>query len=411
MKLLEFINIIAAIFSDTHTLEEARTSPKYFTRRRKMPFARLLQYLLCGCKGATQAVLNKFFQRGGDTIHMTQQALSKARSHFDHSPFMKAFYATVHAEYNLERDSVLPRRYGYKFIAIDGSVTALPNLPDLALAFGSVNGSPSARMSIACDVLHDRIVEAMFVPMWVDERTCATDHIQKLESRIVMKDTVFILDRGYPSKDLIKTILGVHAHFIMRVKRYYNRKVDEAPMGSSTVELEKGLCVRVVKFLLPSGEVETLISDLFDMEESHFQELYFLRWPVETKYDVVENKLELPNFTGYSANVLRQDFWISMLLANAAAVAKSEADEKIQKKREEKGNKYEYQMNVNNAIASLRNRFAEAVFSPNPVLRVVRVHAIIREVAASVVPKRPGRTVQRKTARRSKFHHNKKSNV
>ena len=88
MKLLEFANIIAAIFSSLCTLEEARTSPKYFTRRRKMPFDKLLQYLLCGCKGAAQAVLNEFFQRTGDTIHMTQQALSKARSHFDHSPFM-----------------------------------------------------------------------------------------------------------------------------------------------------------------------------------------------------------------------------------------------------------------------------------------------------------------------------------
>ena len=86
---------------------------------------------------------------------MTQQALSKARSHFDHTPFMKAFYVTVQAEYNKEQDAELPRRSGYKFIAIDGSVTALPNLPELAFQFGSVNGSPSARTSIALDVLQE----------------------------------------------------------------------------------------------------------------------------------------------------------------------------------------------------------------------------------------------------------------
>ena len=77
---------------------------------------------------------------------MTQQALSKARSHFDHSPFMKAFYAIVNAEYSREKYLELPRRYGFKFIAIDGSDTALPNLPELANQFGSVNGSPTARM-------------------------------------------------------------------------------------------------------------------------------------------------------------------------------------------------------------------------------------------------------------------------
>ena len=122
------------------------------------------------------------------------------------------------------------------------------------------------------------------------------------------------------------------------------------------------------------------------MEESLFQELYFLRWGVEEKYDVVKNKLELPNFTGRSANILYQDFWISMLPANVASVAKAEADGKVQEKREGKENKYQYQTNVNNAIASLRNRFADAVFCPDPALRAARVDAIIQEIAASVVP-------------------------
>jgi hypothetical protein len=66
---------------------------------------------------------------------------------------------------------------------------------------------------------------------------------------------------------------------------------------------------------------------------------------------------------------------------------------------------------VNNAIASLRNRFANAVFCPDPSLRASRVDAIIREIAASVVPKRPDRNVPRKKARKAKYHHNKKSNV
>ena len=30
------------------------------------------------------------------------------------------------------------------------------------------------------------------------------------------------------------------------------------------------------------------------IEESEFKELYFKRWPVEVKFDIVKNKLELP---------------------------------------------------------------------------------------------------------------------
>ena len=411
MTLLECAEKIRAIFSNPRTLEEARTEARHFTRSRKMPFERLLEYLLHGSKGATQSVLNEFFQGLEEGIHMTQQALSKARNHFDHSPFLKAFYEVVNAEYNLDNDSNLPRRYGYKFFAIDGSVIALPNLPELKKLFGDVKGSPSARADIVLDVLNDRIVEAEFEPLCHDERSMAKEHIRKLKGRIRMEDSVFLFDRGYPSKELIGAILEANAHFIMRVKSKFNIDIDAAPMGDSVVTLEDGTRVRVVKFTLSSGQTETLITDLFDMEESRFQELYFLRWSVEEKYDVVKNKLELPNFTGRSVNVLYQDFWISMLLANVASVAKAEADGKIQKKRERKANQYQYQTNVNNAIASLRNRFADAVFCPNPSVRASRVDAIIREIAASVVPERPDRNVPRKKARKEKYHHNKKSNV
>ena len=411
MTLLECAEKIRAIFSNPRTLEEARTETRHFTRNRKMPFARLLECLLRGSKGATQSVLNEFFQGLEGGIHMTQQALSKARTHFDRSPFLKAFYEVVNAEYNLTNDPNLPRRYGYKFLAVDGSIIALPNLPELKKLFGDVKGSPSARADIALDVLNDRIVEAEFGPLSGDERSMAIEHIRKLKGRIGMEDTVFLFDRGYPSKELIEAILQAGAHFIMRVRRKFNVDVDAAPMGSSVVILTGGIRVRVVKFTLPSGQTETLISDLFDMEESAFKELYFLRWSVEEKYDVVKNKLELPNFTGRTVNVLYQDFWISMLLANVVSVAKAESDRKIQTKRVGKTNQYQYQTNVNNAIASLRNRFADAVFCPDPSLRAMRVDAIIREIAASVVPQRPGRNVPRKKARKAKYHHNKKSNV
>ena len=126
---------------------------------------------------------------------MTQQALSKARTHFDHSPFLKAFYEVVNAEYNLDNDSNLPRRYGYKFLAVDGSIISLPNLPELKKMFGDVKGSPSARADIVLDVLNDRIVEAEFGPLSGDERSMAIEHIRKLKGRIGMEDTVFHFDR------------------------------------------------------------------------------------------------------------------------------------------------------------------------------------------------------------------------
>ena len=86
----------------------------------------------------------------------------------------------------------------------------------------------------------------------------------------------------------------------------------------------------------------------------------------------MKNKLELPNFNGFTENIILQDFWISMYMLNIAAVAKHEADAKIQAERADKDNDYEYQANVNTIIGSLRNRFAEAVFSRCKYIRMMK---------------------------------------
>ena len=238
--------------------------------------------------------------------------------------------------------------------------------------------------------------------------------MKALKGKINLNDALFIFDRGYASMQLMKAITSeeINAYFLMRVRRKFNLQIDNAPQGSSIITLANELDVRIIKFILPSGEEETLMTNLYDLDESLFMELHFKRWPIEVKYDLVKNKLELPNFTGWSSNVIRQDFWISMLLANVAATAKMEADTIIRKERQDKGNKYEYQANVNTIIASLRSRFADAIFQENPRKRKREINIIIEEISKSVVPIRKDRHVLRKQSKRKvKYHHNKKSNV
>lgn len=84
----------------------------------------------------------------------------------------------------------------------------------------------------------------------------------------------------------------------MRVRTKWNTDVDNASAPDSRVTLSDGTIIRVIKLILPSGETETLITNLRRIKETEFMLLYFLRWPVETKYDVVKNKLALENFSG-----------------------------------------------------------------------------------------------------------------
>lgn len=407
------IAISASIVRAASTLTESRFKPTYFTRNRKMPFEKLLKYLLSMHKTSTQSAIHNFFESKG--ITMSQQALSKARSKFDHTPFLKLFKAIRNAFYDHSRLNHLRKYHGKFVLAIDGSETSLPNLPALREKFGGTGAkasSPTGRMSIAYDVLNDFIMDAAFSPLTDSERTHAENHLTILENLIDLKQALFIMDRGYASEELI-TAMHSKTYYLFRLRYKFNTEIDELPLGSHEITMYDNLKIRIVKFELPSGEIETLLTNLFDLDESEFKELYFKRWRIEVKYDVVKNKLELPCFGGFSENVIMQDFWITMYLANMAAIAKNEADLHIKEERKDKDNKYEYQANVNTLIGSLRDKLAEAVFSRNPSHRQKKLERIMLEIQKSVVPIRPddGTTPRYENTRKSNFHHNKRSNL
>ena len=403
----------ASIVRAASTLEESRFKPQYFTRKRILPFEDLLRYLLSMHKTSSQSALNKFLERRGMT--MSQQALSKARSKFDHSPFLKLFNGVRDAFYGAEYLPTLRKFHDKFLVAIDGSETPLPNLPALLEKFGGTGAkasSPTARMSIAYDVLNDFIIDAAFSPLTVSERDHAKDHIENVGKIIDLKDTIFIMDRGYPSRELIE-LLSKKSYYLFRLRAKFSTGIGALPLGSHIITMYDDVNVRIVKFTLPSGEVETLMSNLFDLDESEFKDLYFKRWRIEVKYDVVKNKIELPCFGGFSENVIMQDFWISMYLANMAAIAKNEADVKIKEVREDKDNKHDYQANVNTLIGSLRDKLADAVFSRNPAHRQKKLERIMTEIQKSVVQisHDDGETPRYENTRKVKFHHNKRSNL
>lgn len=67
LSLAVAVAISSSIMRAVSTLNESRFEPKYFTRNLKMPFERLLKFLLSMYKTSSQAALNKFFESKGIT--------------------------------------------------------------------------------------------------------------------------------------------------------------------------------------------------------------------------------------------------------------------------------------------------------------------------------------------------------
>ena len=395
--------------------ESARKRPQDFTRSRGMDFEELILHILTSLKCSTVASLRRFFISLGLSFSITQQSYSEARYKIRVEAFVELFDTT--SETLLENTS--NTWHGYRILAIDGSKIALPTDKKLLTHFGGLGKdktAPTAQGSILCDVLNDIIVDASINPMSRDERTLAAEHLKKYAKIAPKGKNLIIFDRGYPSFELIGLLEDMGFTYVMRVKTKFNNDIDSQNKADGFVWLKKGnkrIHVRVIKFTLDSGEEEILITNLTDkrLGKNAFKKLYFMRWPVETKYDIVKNKLQLENFNSRTIEGIQQDFYATMVLANFAAACAIDVQNEIDNERNNKGNKYRQKANMNELIGILKDRLVIALIQDTPEEQATMMEAILDEIRRHTTQIKPNRSTKRnKSTQSRKFHHNRKAN-
>ena len=374
----------------------------------------LVNFVLMSIKCSAASALRRFFSNIGKSVFMTQQSLSEARSKITVRAFVRLFKITV----NTMTEHCTKKWHGYRVYAVDGSKISLPADKKLCEHFGALGKektAPTAQGSVLYDVLNDIIVDAAIEPLTTDERTLAKAHINACKSIAPGDKKLNIYDRGYASFDLIETHENEGLFYLMRVKSKFNNDIDNQTEADGYVWLkqdDKRIHVRVIKFMLNSGEEEMLITNIKDkrLGKNAFKKLYFMRWPIEGKYDIVKNKLQLENFNTRTVEGIQQDFFASMYLTNFAAAAAIDAQKEIEETRKGKGNKYQYKANINELIGILKDRLVFALTLDSSDDQADMIESILDEIKRYVVPIRPKRSVPRKSPRNSKFHHNRKAN-
>ena len=416
MKLSELIAALTRklIFSEEYK-NSVRKSPQDFTRKRKMMFEELILYMLISLKRSTQSALRRFFTDIGKIVLMKQQSLSEARAKIAVTAFVRLFKLTADAMI----EHCANKWHNYRVYAIDGVKIALPADPKLLEYYGGTGktkSSPTAQGSALYDVLNDIVADAAIVPLSTDERTLAKLHIDACRDLAPDDKKLLLFDRGYPSFELIEKLESDGLYYLMRVKSKFNADIDAQTASDGYVWLKQGnkrIRVRVIKFFLDSGEEEVLITNINDrrLGKNAFKKLYFMRWPIEGKFDVIKNKLQVENFNTRTVEGIQQDFFAAMYLTNFAASCAIDVQEEIESKREDKDNKYQYQANINELIGVLKDRLVLALAEDDPAKQAAKISLILDEIKEYVVPIRPGRSVPRNSSpRKTKFHHNQKAN-
>jgi hypothetical protein len=393
--------------------------PNAFTRNRKLNFLSTLLTIIDVGRESTSLKLGRlckhFGIKGDAVMAVSQQAFSKARAKISEAPIRVIFERQIENEYQ-GKMSRLPLRSGdgWSYLAIDGTKISLPNLPQLRERFfstGAGASSPTALGSCLLDIGNRRIIDAMLLER-LDERACAADHLKRYaQLRPGDEKSMFLLDRGYPSLELFRHFMALGYYYLMRCRAKFNVAIDALPAGCDEVITIKGTPVRVLKVVLSTGEVETLVTNDFERDGAEFMDLYSMRWDIEGAYAMLKTRIQLENFTGKTENSIRQDFWATILAATMILVLEEDVDEAIRKEREGKDNKWEYQMNVNKFVGIMKDDLIHAFTARSKLMLVHRMNKIVRRARRFVCPVKPGRKVERaKNKRKVAYHHNRKSN-
>lgn len=377
-----------------------KTSEKYFTRERVWNFKTTFLFVCSMLNKRAQTEIDLFFSRlfciPEEIRHVTASAFTQCRDKISYSAFRETFNALVQHFYS---NCNYKRYYGFRLIAIDGSVYTVPKTPDMVMEFGENVLSTSgkwlkAQVSFAVDVLNNICVDATIGAYKEGETIQALGHLRKMG-----KNNLYVFDRGYFYKPFLRELYLTGNQFCFRVKKNACKEISGFVTGNlkDTIVIIRAegedIKVRLTKILLDNGEEEYLATSLFDTKKftaSCLKALYHLRWGVEEQYKDMKHAICSENFTGRKPNSIKQEFFAKILTYNLSMMAcKPFIDIKSNKGKKA----HVYKTNKRALLAKVKQCFVELFFGQKNTIELLE--RIIETVSKESVPIREGRKYHR----------------
>lgn len=411
------ISTIKTFISSNECLETHRY-PRRFVRKRRLSFIQVIMYLLFTTKASMfQNISGLVESLGSESFpNISKQALSKARQGIKPSLFQEIFQISVDLFYKHITNRKL--WHNYHIFAIDGTKLQLPNSTSNFAQYGEMfsKKNPKRRWTMALgsvvyDVLDDYVVHCSINRYLASERCAAIEHLKVLEALGIYDNSIVIFDRGYYSENLFRYCVS-HGHLcVMRLRERY--KIAKSCRGDTVVTLAGNpkdgtgdISIRVIEVTLDTGEKEYLGTNVFDKDITRdmFQELYFLRWPVETKYHELKHRLNIEEFSGATSIAIQQEFFINLLISNLASLIKNQADESIDACASPT-NKYRYQSNRSFIIGRMKDLLPKIIFG---LKEISVIDDLLQQACRNKSQIQPGRKNKRpkKSNRRERSHFN-----
>nr|MDO8118542.1 IS4 family transposase [Candidatus Sigynarchaeota archaeon] len=403
------------------TMESFRFNPADFSRERCFTFPNLVVAILEEHAGPTQARLNHLSLDGAFKHYSkppTVSAFSQARQKISPWFFKTWLSDVVQFFYDIfPRESAVATWKGMYLWAVDCSKLTLPDTPStrswFSIQTNNVPGSETvqAQASLVYDVLNNIPVDVGF-----GEVQAETNFLKLMHSKHLGRNVLAIYDRGYANYPVVAMHALAGANFVIRCPSSHTFKIVEDFLKSDETDVIVTLRVpehrrreavtngwpfevqvRLVKILLPSGEIEVLMTSLLDRDKypvSELQWIYGKRWGAETAFNHLKNILECEVFSSKRVQCIQQEFYGMAFLDAFQSILNKAQDIGIKNASKEKHLKYEYHLNKAGAISVIFDHLVD-LFIGDEMNVQETLASIFNITAVNKSPIRPGRHNQR----------------
>jgi hypothetical protein len=354
-------------------LKRFRVKATDFTRQRVLSWQVVVVMMLRGHKVSLQTAVNKVFSALGELWRVvTASAYSQARQKVRPEVYVHLNEATCEEYYTRYGETgEVELWHGQRLIGVDGSYFNLPDTEETRREF-SVQTNQYAGgeqvqglASVLYDLGNDLGLSAALGPKQAEKKLLFAHHWGATR-----RGDVLVCDRAYADYSVMAAIVAHQCHFIIRLPRQSFTAVKAfwvapTPEGVVTLavtakarpyvkeqQLPATLRVRLIKVVLPTGEVEVLGTDLLNAHAypaEEFGVVYGKRWQHETYHDRLKNIFEVERFSGTSLQAIKQDFYGVVFLATLESILSKPAQAQLRARGEER--EWSNPVKVNRAVS------------------------------------------------------------
>lgn len=426
------LNKVRSKIKSKELKEQYRKNTKDFTRKRKMCFEKLINYILNKRGLCTNMEINNFFNKINEDINMSAQSLLDQRLKLSPDVFLDLNIDYLQGFYEEYKETDVKTYKGYILKAIDGSDIELPNTQTSRDIFGRVQAKtgesiPRTSVSMCYDVLNEYIIDVIAEKYRANEIYMAKRHMKKDQEITKGYNSIYIMDRNYVSLEFLTFLNKKEIKFLSRLNTsYYRKETSQMKTKDEIIELEhtkdrmrkkfwedeetrkyakekKSTKVRVLKYILNTGEEEYLITNIEDLRYEEIFEIYSKRWKIETLYFSLKSKLQIEKFTSSKETIIKQDIYASTLVYNMIQTMKNEAKEEIEQKKY----KHEMKINENITIGLFKNEMIYIMLEEDDKKRLERYDKLSKKILKYKIPIRKDRKYKIQERQDNKNSYNK----